>query len=258
MILPMKESPIIVPSEIDPVKEKRREYQRDYAANYRITHVKKDRTEYFKAWYRRTAKERKGKVKAASAKRYAANKGPNLARSAAYHKRKKEEIAARKAAHRRANYARIRAREIAYHKSPAGRAADKNSHHRRRAQKFACSHPATPTEIRAVEAGATVCHYCGGPGPLTLDHFFPLSKGGSHAVWNLVMACKACNSRKSALMPWTWEKRSGFTFVWPKCPDVPADKLDCGQFTTMSEVRCACPTSRLEVGSQTHCRVALY
>lgn len=46
------------------------------------------------------------------------------------------------------------------------------------------------------------CEYCGvseidSGGYLTLDHFQPLSKGGTDALVNLIYACPRCNQYKS-------------------------------------------------------------
>jgi 5-methylcytosine-specific restriction endonuclease McrA len=35
----------------------------------------------------------------------------------------------------------------------------------------------------------------------TLDHVYPLSRGGAHAPGNLVMACGRCNRLKGDLLP---------------------------------------------------------
>jgi 5-methylcytosine-specific restriction endonuclease McrA len=48
------------------------------------------------------------------------------------------------------------------------------------------------------------CVYCGtslGLEDATLDHVFPLSKGGNHAAGNLVAACSGCNQLKGAMLP---------------------------------------------------------
>lgn len=39
------------------------------------------------------------------------------------------------------------------------------------------------------------CVYCQKFGD-TMDHVIPLSKNGAHAYWNVVPACRSCNSRK--------------------------------------------------------------
>lgn len=48
------------------------------------------------------------------------------------------------------------------------------------------------------------CYYCGKPvkeqgkreEKATVDHLIPVSKGGSHAEFNLVIACQPCNEAK--------------------------------------------------------------
>lgn len=45
------------------------------------------------------------------------------------------------------------------------------------------------------------CRYCGKPGALTLDHVWPVSKGGTHDQQNLVACCLPCNLRKGARFP---------------------------------------------------------
>jgi 5-methylcytosine-specific restriction endonuclease McrA len=48
------------------------------------------------------------------------------------------------------------------------------------------------------------CVYCGtllGIENATLDHVFPLSRGGDHAPGNLVAACHTCNQLKGSQLP---------------------------------------------------------
>jgi 5-methylcytosine-specific restriction endonuclease McrA len=40
------------------------------------------------------------------------------------------------------------------------------------------------------------CAYCGEEKKLSMDHVIPLSKGGKHAMCNIVPSCISCNSRK--------------------------------------------------------------
>ena len=54
-----------------------------------------------------------------------------------------------------------------------------------------------------------VCYYCGRqvpPHELTMDHKIPLAQGGTSEKWNLVPACKECNTKKKYLLPWEWEE----------------------------------------------------
>jgi hypothetical protein len=50
-------------------------------------------------------------------------------------------------------------------------------------------------------AQARVCPYCTRPMrsvEKNLDHIVPLSRGGAHSVYNVLVCCKTCNSRKAA------------------------------------------------------------
>lgn len=46
-----------------------------------------------------------------------------------------------------------------------------------------------------LERDGFVCYYCGNEAT-TADHVIPKSKGGPAEPWNLVAACRPCNSRK--------------------------------------------------------------
>ncbi len=48
------------------------------------------------------------------------------------------------------------------------------------------------------------CVYCAAgltPETATLDHVHPVSRGGTHAPGNLVVACRSCNQLKGDLLP---------------------------------------------------------
>ena len=48
------------------------------------------------------------------------------------------------------------------------------------------------------------CVYCAAhlsPETATLDHVLPVSRGGSHAPGNLVIACHSCNQLKGDALP---------------------------------------------------------
>lgn len=48
------------------------------------------------------------------------------------------------------------------------------------------------------------CCYCGKKGPVEVDHFYPIDKGGPHVLGNFVPACHECNSNKRASDPQEW------------------------------------------------------
>lgn len=66
-----------------------------------------------------------------------------------------------------------------------------------RARKFDALWPGrevTADHLRVALSGT--CAYCGQPAELTIDHIFPLSKGGKHVPNNVVGACGPCNNSK--------------------------------------------------------------
>lgn len=58
--------------------------------------------------------------------------------------------------------------------------------------------------LQVLEFYDGLCAYCEERPYEDWDHIVPLSRGGWHAVWNLVPACKSCNGRKHAK---TWEPK---------------------------------------------------
>ncbi|MFO7964393.1 MAG: HNH endonuclease [Desulfobacterales bacterium] len=53
-----------------------------------------------------------------------------------------------------------------------------------------------------------ICHYCRRsfpPKDLTMDHIVPIIRGGKSTKGNIVVCCKACNSKKKYLLPMEWE-----------------------------------------------------
>lgn len=48
------------------------------------------------------------------------------------------------------------------------------------------------------------CVYCAAGENLTVDHVFPLSRGGDCELENLATACRSCNSRKNDRTPAEW------------------------------------------------------
>jgi len=60
-------------------------------------------------------------------------------------------------------------------------------------------------------AGAKHCHYCGKrmrSVDKSLDHVMPLSRGGTHSINNVVVACKPCNFNKRTSTVDEWRARA--------------------------------------------------
>lgn len=90
----------------------------------------------------------------------------------------------------------------------AGRAAAQARRHR---MAGVCGAPHKNVIGRLLKKANGVCMYCGEKShTMTIDHFTPLSQGGSGQSWNLVPCCASCNSSKKNQDPCAWiEKRFG-------------------------------------------------
>ncbi|MBE0573322.1 HNH endonuclease [Candidatus Dojkabacteria bacterium] len=65
--------------------------------------------------------------------------------------------------------------------------------------------PYTPEEWDLVTSFfGDKCVYCGKKTKLTMDHFIPVTSGGSTTLDNIVPACQKCNSSKSNHEPEKW------------------------------------------------------
>lgn len=51
------------------------------------------------------------------------------------------------------------------------------------------------------------CAYCGSRAKLTQDHVVPLTRGGRHAIGNILPACGSCNSSKGNRLLLEWSRR---------------------------------------------------
>lgn len=54
------------------------------------------------------------------------------------------------------------------------------------------------------------CAYCGSEGDLHIEHVHPISKGGIHALSNIVPACQSCNYRKHTSEVGQWYRAQPF------------------------------------------------
>lgn len=61
---------------------------------------------------------------------------------------------------------------------------------------------------RTINRHKGCCAYCGAlPDKLHMDHVVPLSRGGAHAVGNMLPACEPCNLSKGAKLLVEWRRR---------------------------------------------------
>jgi 5-methylcytosine-specific restriction endonuclease McrA len=54
------------------------------------------------------------------------------------------------------------------------------------------------------------CAYCGAGGDLHIEHVVAISRGGGHAIGNIVPACESCNYSKRDHQPEAWYRRQPF------------------------------------------------
>jgi 5-methylcytosine-specific restriction endonuclease McrA len=84
------------------------------------------------------------------------------------------------------------------------------SNQRRRARKRD-QHGLVPVTAEVInqrfELFGHACAYCGAQHELTVDHFIPMARGGTHAPSNLVPACRSCNSSKGDSDPEQWYRQ---------------------------------------------------
>lgn len=51
------------------------------------------------------------------------------------------------------------------------------------------------------------CAYCGAGGPIHMEHVIPVSRGGRHAIGNVLPACESCNLSKQSCFVAEWKLR---------------------------------------------------
>ena len=94
---------------------------------------------------------------------------------------------------------KIKASRARYYQSEHGRMYNRLAVNRRR--KAVCVGHVTPADIFNLMQSQTTCAYCHRPfGPdlkATIDHITPLSKGGTHSLDNITLACMSCNCSKN-------------------------------------------------------------
>ena len=72
---------------------------------------------------------------------------------------------------------------------------DRARHANQRARQYGVVGSITVRDVRAV-LKVGVCHYCGSPDQLTIDHKEPMHAGGPNTRENLVACCRPCNLSK--------------------------------------------------------------
>ena len=165
-----------------------------YAAN-------KDAMQAYRAAYYAANREAERERKAAYR---AANKDATQAKSAAYYAANKDAMQAYRAANRDAR----RANDAAYRATHDGKAAGRAGCQRRRARKLAAECDPHVRLSDVIGLWGAECYICGvetdpdapprAANKAELEHVTPLSRGGTHTLRNLRVACRRCNRVKGA------------------------------------------------------------
>lgn len=169
-------------------KDARKAYKKAYQEKNRDAISKKQR-----AWYERNIDHVRQYTAENAEKRrayYMANRDEILANHREYRLAlSPEEKAARNERYR--DYVRVH---------PEVKRSSSNAY---RARKRAASGYSSPADIEAIrKAQGNRCYICGKKlKKYHIDHFIPLSKGGTNDPGNLRLACPHCNQRKSDIHP---------------------------------------------------------
>lgn len=135
---------------------------------------------------------------------------------AAFTPKQSDSILCSRLCSRRTSYARYRKDRVAAavawaRANPAARAAIANQHKARR-RVWVETNPGgvgvtSRDWINLVRHYRNLCAYCGGnTGGIHMDHVIPVSRGGRHAIGNVLPACQACNLAKGAKLLAEWKR----------------------------------------------------
>jgi 5-methylcytosine-specific restriction endonuclease McrA len=119
--------------------------------------------------------------------------------------------------YREANREILSKKQREYSKTEKGRIVEKVSQQNRRYLKRYNTNPGdklTAKQIKYLTEIYTHCVYCDTeltPDNTHIDHVHPLSKGGSHSIDNVVLACKDCNLRKNDKPLDQWLSGTGYS-----------------------------------------------
>lgn len=106
------------------------------------------------------------------------------------------------------NRERVQLQQSIYRKTDEGRAAIKKGRQKRRALKVQVL--SVPYDLsKVMQAFDGNCSYCGQQAE-AVDHFLPLSKGGTDVKSNVLPCCRRCNSSKWNHEPYEWYRQQSF------------------------------------------------
>lgn len=148
------------------------------------------------------------------------NKDKIRARQAEYYQRNRDKKAEYRKRNRdarieyyRMNRDKLLRQKAQYYKTDKGKASRSKARTKRRGFEDQVIGHFSPEDLRLRrQSQGELCAYCGNPNKfgLTVDHFLPLSLGGTNAISNILLACYSCNSSKRNDDPLEWFQRQEF------------------------------------------------
>jgi len=196
------------------VKERQRRY---YQKN--LERIKKYHKDYHeknrereRESNRKRNQERKEQYKQSAKERHLAHPEKKREYQKRYYDRHHDKESERKILYRQQNNEQMRAKEQQrYKENPIPRL---RSYHKRKALKKGSNGSYTKAELQAqFESQQGRCYHCGkwlvlGNGRFChVDHWIPLSKGGSNNIENIRLLCPHCNLSKNDKLPCEWNDR---------------------------------------------------
>lgn len=129
-----------------------------------------------------------------------------------YYQHNRDRIRAWHQEYGKQNRSVLRERLKDWRRTPRGRFSQAQESRKRRIRLKSCHRSSyTLDQVQGLyQAFEHSCTYCGSIEKLTLDHFLPISKGGSDCLGNLIPACGQCNSSKYNKDPLMWYKSQPF------------------------------------------------
>jgi len=187
------------------------DYRDRHAEEYRRRQrerVRPDRKSYMEEYHRSRRDEEKRVREEAERNRKPTEEERSAARKAyqrLYYALNKNKYASRSKMWREQNG--DRARELARDRRAKDPARHREYWHRYRGLKNAARGEFSSSDLHVLmDRQNGLCFYCfQSLTVITVDHFIPLSRGGSNEPKNLRLACKSCNSSKSNKLPWVWK-----------------------------------------------------
>jgi hypothetical protein len=188
-------------------KRKKGYYYDNHEEQLRINKISNDKyKEYFQKWREEHRQESKEYAK----EHYANNRekaleyrrdnyNPEKARTynQEYYKNNSHDIKIYGVEYYKNNKINIKLKKIVYNKTELGKAVKNVSMQKRRSRKMNLDSTFTSEQwVLCKQYFNNTCCYCGEKAELSQDHFIPLSSNGEYTKYNIVPACKSCNSSK--------------------------------------------------------------